>query len=244
VTDLESLRLKVRPLLHFSAPGDALAVYYAFYHDPGRTELYVHEREDTAQFDNGTDGFVAVCQTGQRLFQPTVVLRTSDADAAVDLLRQALTPGRPYYVITTPDLRDPVTEVVEIEQSEINHVYKLELFRFHPAINVLVVREQGPGGQPRFIIRSQEEIVAEAGINWSSPHFAEVFVRTAPASRRRGWGRAVLTACTTWIVRSARQPLYIAHEQNKPAIALAEAVGYVDSGAREFAGEGICRPPD
>ena len=244
MTDLESLRLKVRPLLHFSAPSDALAVYYAFYHDPERTELHVHEREVNTRLDGGADGFVAVCRTGQRLFQPTVVLRTSDADVAVELLGQALTPGRPYYVIATPDLRDAITEVVAIEQPEINRVYKLELFRFHPTVNVLVVTEQGPKGQPRFIIRSQKEVAAEAGVNWSSPHFAEVFVRTAPDARRRGWGQAVLTACTTWIVRSARQPLYIVHEGNKPAIALAEAVGYVDSGAREFAGEGICRPLD
>ncbi len=244
MTDLESRRLKVRPLLHFSAPSDALAVYYTFYHDPERTELYVHERENHTQSDSSADGFVAVCQTGQRLFQPTVVLRTSDADVAVDLLRQALIPGRPYYIIATSDLQDAVMEVVAIERPQINRIYKLELFRFHPTINVLVVTEQGPGGRPRFIIRSQEEVAAEAGINWSSPHFAEVFVRTAPASRRRGWGQAVLSACTTWVVRSGRQPLYIAHEQNKPAIALAEAVGYVDSGAREFAGEGICRSSD
>ena len=234
---LESLRLKVRPLLHFSTPGDALFVYYAFYHDPRRTRLYVHQ--DSA---GHTDGFVAVCQTGQRLFQPTVVLRTPDARVAVGLLRQALVPGRPYYLITTPDLRDAVAEVVDIEQPETNRVYHLDLFRFRPSINVLVVAEQGVGRRPRFIIRSQGEIVAEAGVNWHSPHFAELFVHTAPAARRRGWGRAVLTACTTWVVRSAGQPLYVVNEGNGPSIALAEAVGYVDSGAREFACEGVCRP--
>ena len=95
----EQLRLKVRPMLHFAAPGDALAVYYAFYHDPRRTRLYIHE-DDAGR----ADGFVAVCRTGQRLFQPTVVLRTPDARVALELLRQALTPGRPYYLITTPDL--------------------------------------------------------------------------------------------------------------------------------------------
>jgi RimJ/RimL family protein N-acetyltransferase len=237
VTDLASLRLKVRPLLHFTAPGDALSVYYVFYHDPERTHLYIHED------GNGhADGFVAVCQTGQRLFQPTVVLRTSDARAAVELLRQALGPGRPYYLITTPDLRDVIVEIVDIERSETNHIYKLDLFHFQPTINVLIVVEQGLGGQPRFVIRSQGDVVAEAGINWHSPHFAEVFVHTAPAAQRRGWGRAVLTACTTWVVRSARQPIYIVNEGNGPSIALAEAVGYADTGAREFAAEGVCRP--
>ncbi|MEE9618467.1 MAG: GNAT family N-acetyltransferase [Anaerolineae bacterium] len=237
MADLERLRLEVRPMLHFSAPSDALYIYYAFYHDPRRTRLYVHE-------DAGghADGFVAVCQTGQRLFQPTVVLRTPDARVGVELLRQALVPSRPYYLITTPDLQDAVAETVDIERPEISRVYRLDLFRFQPAINVLVVAEQGLGGRPRFVIRSQGKIAAEAGLNWASPHFAEVFVRTAPAAQGRGWGKAVVAACTTWVVRSARQPLYVVNEANKPSIALTEAVGYVDTGAREFGGEGVCRP--
>jgi len=236
MADLETLRLKVRPLLNFSVPSDALYVYYAFYHDPRRTRLYVHE--DTA---GHADGFVAVCQTGQRLFEPAVVLRTPNAEVAVALLRQALLPGRPYYLITTPDLRDAVMEVADIEQPEVNHVYRLDLFRFQPSINVLVVVEQGLGDRPRFVIRSQGEIAAEAGINWASPHFAEIFVRTMPAAQGRGWGKAVVMACTTWVVRSSRQPLYVVNKSNGPSIALAEAVGYVDTGAREFAGEGVRR---
>jgi GNAT superfamily N-acetyltransferase len=236
VTDLEQLRLKVRPLLHLSDAADALPAYYAFYHDPRRTRLHVHENAD-----GRTDGFVAVCQTGQRLFQPTVVLRTPNAEAAVELLRQALVSGRPYYLVTTPDLRDAVAEVVHIERLEINRVYRVDLSRLRPIVNVLVVRERGLADLPRFVVRSQGEIAAEAGLNWHSPHFAEVFVRTEPNAQGRGWGRAVLMACTTWVVRSARQPLYVVEERNEPSIALAETTGYVDTGAREFAGEGVCK---
>ncbi len=236
MVNLESLRLKTRSLLHFSAPSDALFVYYAFYHDPRRTHLHVHEDDK-----EHTDGFVVVCQTGQRLFQPTVVLRTPSAEVAVELLHQALAPGRPYYVITTPDLRDAVLQVVDIEQPEINHIYQLDLSRLQPSINVLVVAEQGAAGLPRFVIRSQGETAAESGTSWYSPHFAEIFVRTVPAAQGRGWGRAVLEASTSWVVRSGRQPLYIVNEKNEPSVALAKAVGYVDSGAREFAGGGVCR---
>jgi GNAT superfamily N-acetyltransferase len=235
VDKLESLRLKARTVLHLSEPADALYAYYALYHDPRRTQLHTHEGAA-----GHTDGFAAVCQTGQRLFQPTVVLRTPDARAAVELLREALVPGRPYYLITTPDLREAVAEIVDIGQPEINRIYKLELFRFKPIINVLVVTEVGLGGLPRFVIRSHGELAAEAGLNWSSPHFAEVFVHTEPSAQGRGWGQAVLTACTTWAIRSARQPLYVVNEANEPSIALADAVGYVDTGAREFAGEGVC----
>ena len=237
MADLESLRLQVRPLLNFTAPADAVSAYYALYHDPARTRLYVHE-----DANGRVDGFVAVCQTGQRLFTPAVVLRTPSPKAALELLRQALVPGRPYYLITTPDLREAVVEVVDVGQLEVNHVYKLDLFQFQPLINVLVVAEHSVGGKPRFVIRSQGDVAAESGINWHSPHFAEVFVRTQPAARRRGWGRAVLTSCTTWVVRSARQPLYVVHEGNDASIGLAEAVGYVDTGVRELAGEGMCRP--
>ena len=139
MTDQESLRLKARTVLHLSDPTDALYVYYALYHGHERTKLYVHE--DSA---GHADGFAAVCQTGQRLFQPTVALRARGADVAVDLLHQALTPGRPYYVITTPDLQDAVAEVVDIEQSEDNRIYKIELFHFRSVANVMVVKPALP----------------------------------------------------------------------------------------------------
>lgn len=240
MADLQSLRLKARVLLHLSDPIDALYAYYALYHDPRRTELFIHE--DAV---GRADGFAAVCQTGQHLFQPTVALRAKNERAAIDVLRRALVPGRPYAVVATLDMMDAVAEVVDVQRAEINHLYSLELIRFKPTINVMVVTEEGVGGLPRFVIRSREKIVAaEAGLNWASPHFAEVFVRVEPEARGRGWGRSVLGACTTWAVHSARQPLYVVNEANEPSIALAEAVGYVDMGGREFAGEGVCKAGD
>lgn len=236
MADQGSLRLKARTVLHLSDPADALCVYYALYHDPKRTQLTIHTDEEGL-----ADGLAVVCQTGQRLFQPTVALRARAADVAVELLRQALTPGRPYYVITTPDVEESVTEVLNVEQSETNRIYKIELFHFKSVINVMVVTEEGLGGLPRFIIRSQGEIAAEAGMNWASPHFVEVYVHTEQVARERGWGRAVLMACTTWAIHSARQPLYVVNSENKASVALADAVGYVDTGAREFSAEGVCK---
>ncbi len=236
MTSLERLRLKARPLLHFSDPADALYVHYAFYHDPRRTQLHVHENDA-----GHADGFVAVCQTGQRLFQPTVVLHATNTVAAVELLREALVPNRPYYVLTRPGMKNSVKKVVDIEQSKLNRVYKLDLSSLRFSINVMVVAEQGLDGKPRFIIRSRGEIAAEAGLNWYSTHFAELFVHTITAARGRGWGRAVLEAGTTWAIRSGRQPLYVVGESNQSSIRLAEEAGYVDTGAREFAGEGVCK---
>jgi hypothetical protein len=233
--DWDRKRLKIRSMLDLSAPADALLAYYVFYHDPERTGLYVHE--DAA---GHADGVVAVCQTGQRLFQPTVVLRTPKEKVALDLMRRALTNTRPYYMITTLDLRDVVAQVVRVEQFQVNRIHCVDLSRLKSAINVLVVPEEGLEGRPRFVIRSQGEIAAEAGTTWMSPHFAALYVRTTPAARSRGWDQAVLVTCTRWSIQSGRQPLYIVDEKDRSALALAAEVGYINTGAREFAAEGVC----
>ncbi len=233
--DVDREQLKVRSMLSLSAASDALYAYYAFYHDPDRTELHVHE-------DAGghADGFVAVCQTGQRLFEPTVVLRTPKVDVAVTLLREGLEAGRPYYLITTPDLREVASSVVEMPEPHISRIYEIDLSRFKYDINVMVVPEEGIEGRPRFLVRSREEVVAEAGVTWLSPHFAAIYAWATPAARGRGLGKSVLSMCTRWVVRSGRHPLVIVEMGDDYATTLAERVGYVDSGARELAGGVTC----
>ena len=236
MTNRDRLRLKVRSMLNLSAPADALAAYYVFYHDPERAQLYVHENAA-----GHADGFVAVCQTAQRLFQPTVVLRTPNTEVAIKLLRQALISGRPYYVITTPDLRGAVSEVVRIERPQNNRIYDLDMHRFQFLPNVLVVADDGLEDRPRFVIRSQGEIVAEAGLTWHSPHFAAVYVSAKAAARRREWDQSVMAACTRWVIRSGRRALCIVDKEDETYTVLAERIGYVDTGAREFVCEVVCR---
>lgn len=233
---LDEKRLKIRPLLSLSAPADALYAYYAFYHNPQRTELAVHEDDE-----GHADGFIAVCQTAQRLFQPTVALRTPRTTVAVELLREALTPGRPYYLITTLDLREAAADVVEMEDPGISRVYEVDLARFEYRVNVLVVAEDGIEERPRFVIRAQEETVAEAGVTWLSPHFAGVTVQATPPAQERGFGESVLGACTRWVIRSGRHPLMMVDMQDDFITSLVEAVGYTDTGARELAGDIVCR---
>lgn len=237
VTELDAQRLKIRSLLSLSAPADALYAYYGFYHDPERTELHVHEGAD-----GRADGFVAVCQTARRLFQPTVALRAAGTDVAVELLRGALTPGRPYYLITTLHLQEAAAEVLDMPEVMINRVYEINLSRFEYQVNVLVVAEDGIEARPRFLVRSQDEVVAEAGVTWLSPHFGGVYAWVSPAARERGLGQSVLATCTRWIIRSGRHPLSIVDAQDDHAASLVEAVGYVDTGARELAGDAIYRP--
>jgi hypothetical protein len=235
MAEVDKVRLKIRPMLSLSAAADALYAYYAFYHDRERTELRVHEAGD-----GHADGFVAICQTSHRLFQPTVVLRTPKVHVAVALLQEALVSGRPYHLITTPDLRDAVSQVVAMGELRTSRVYKIDLSRFQDVINVLVVAEEGIEQRPRFVVRSQEEIVAEAGVAWLSPHFAAIHTEATHAARERELGRSVLATCTRWVLRSGRRPLAIIDGQDGDAIALAEAVGYKDTGARDLAGDVLC----
>jgi RimJ/RimL family protein N-acetyltransferase len=226
-------RLERETFLSLTEPRDALAAYYALYHDPGRTQLSLHCSEQ-----DRIDGFLAVCQTGFNLFQPTVVLRARSDETAVALLREALYPGRPYYVVTTPTHGPAVRAVLQVEQEEYNRVYRFDPRRHRPEINVLVQPVRAPDGSPKFVIRSQDKIASEAGVNWRSPHFAELYVRTETWARGRGWGKAVVAACATTLLQVAVQPLYMVTEGNEASIRLAGAVGFVDTGAREFAAAG------
>lgn len=233
--DLTELRRQARPLLDLFAPRDGLAAYYALYHDPARTRLYVEEREGR------TEGFLAICQTGRDLFRLLAVLRARHNEAAASLLQRGLLPRRPYYLITSTDLLPSVGRALQVERTELNRIYRLDLWRYAPTINVLVEPVQATDGSPRFVIRPHGEVAAEAGINWLSPQFAEVYAWTAPWAQGRGWGKAVVESCVAWVIRSGVQPLYIVSEDNEPSIRLAESVGFVDSGAREAAVEGVAR---
>jgi GNAT superfamily N-acetyltransferase len=226
-------RLQRARFLSLTEPRDALTAYYALYHDPGRTQLWLHE-DDAGRLD----GLVAVCQTGFNLFQPTVVLRAPGFDAVAALGHQALQPGRPYYIVTTPCLRPAVQAIMRLEQEEQNRVYRFDPSRYRPEINVLVQPLRTPDGSPKFVIRSQDQIAAEAGINWRSPNFAELFVHVQPHARGRGWGKAVLSALTITLIQSGVQPLYMVSEGNSASLRLAQSLGFLDTGAREFAAAG------
>jgi len=233
LTELNEKRRAIRPLLSATDPADALISYYALWHDPRRTRLTLHYDDQ-----HRVDGFITVSQTGVDLFRPLVTLRAPDDAAAAELLHTALVPGRPYYFVVPVTLAAAVRDHVEISRSSLNRIYLLDPARFQPVINVLVQQVGAADGAPRFEIESQGEVMAMSGTNWRSPAFAEVFVYAHPRGRGRGWGRSVVSACTAALLAERLRPLYIVDEGNEASIRIAEAVGYVDSGLREFAGEG------
>ncbi|MBN1178405.1 MAG: GNAT family N-acetyltransferase [Anaerolineae bacterium] len=230
--ELIELRRRARLMLDLSAPRDALAAYYALYHDAARTHILI---EGTGR----VEGFLAICRTGHDLFRPFAVLRARSDLAAAALLDRGLTPHRPYYVITTPDLQAIVEDVLSVYKAGANRIYRLALSRYAPSVNVLVVAVPRPEGAPHFVIRSEGRVVADSGVNWISPHFAELYVNVAPQAQGRGWGKAVLEACTSWVLRTGAQPLYVVSEENAPSIGLAESVGFVDTLSRELVAEGV-----
>jgi GNAT superfamily N-acetyltransferase len=233
LNELNEKRREIRPLLSSTDPADALTGYYALWHDPRRTQLTLHR-----DAQGKVDGFVAMCQTGADLFRPLIVLRAPDEEAVGGLLHGALAPGRPFQVVVPVTLASAVREHVEIARSSLTHVYRLDQGRFLPVINVLVQRVTGADGTPRFEIESQGQLAAMSGTNWRSPTFAEVFVYVHPSGRGRGWGKSVVSACTAYLLEERLRPLYMVEEDNQASQHIAEGLGYVDTGLREFVGEG------
>jgi GNAT superfamily N-acetyltransferase len=232
-SDLEEKRRELRPLLSPHDPADALAGYYALWHDPRRTRLTL-----SRDAQGRVDGFAAACQTGADLFRPLVTLRAPDADAAGRLLREVLAPNRPYYVSVPLTLASAVREHLDLEQSRVLSIYRLEPARFQRIVNVLVQQVRAADGEPRFQIESQGQIMAVSGTNWRSPAFAEISVYVHPSGRNRGWGKSVASACTSAVIEARLRPLYLVEEENRHSVRIAEGLGYLDTGLRELAAEG------
>lgn len=238
VTALADERRQIQTILNDRSPADAFTAYYALYHDPKRTQIYIHT--DASQ---QVDGFLVRAQTGLDLFRPVVVLRAATDAVAADLLHQGLIPARPYYLVAPLNLSQVVNSTLTLSDAETLCVYRLNLNVFSPLVNVLVVSKPAPDGSPRFEIRQGDTVMAAAGINWRSPHFAEVYVYTKAEARGRGWGKAVVSAVCVDLLKKDLKPLYVVHEQNTASIQLADSLGFEDTGAREYAGQAMLTPP-
>jgi GNAT superfamily N-acetyltransferase len=234
LSEINEQRRAIRHLLRSDDPSDALASYYALWHDPRRTRLIVHYGPERA----AAQGFVVLAQTGADLFRPLVTLRADSERVAARLLQNALEASRPYQLVVPIQFASVVREHLTLTQPRLHHVYQLRPSLFQPVVNVLVQRATGPDGVPRFKIESQGRLMALSGTNWRSPAFAEVFLYVHPRAEGRGWGKSVLSACTADLLEQRLRPLYLAESDNHTVVAIAEALGYVDTGAREFSGEG------
>ncbi len=235
---LERQRTAVRPLLNDRSPADALAFYYALHHGAERTELFV--APETAETGAApAAGFLVRARTGMDLFRPLVTFRADSAATAQALLARGLLPGRPVYLTVPESHAGWVNQNLNVSDAELHSIYRYDPERYEAEINVLVVTHAGADGLPRCEIRAGERAGAVAGINWQSPRYAEVYVYTETAVRGRGWGKAVVRALVGLILKSGRMPLYVVAQNNEYSIRLAEAVGFVDTGHREYVGQAI-----
>lgn len=217
-------------LIDPTAPEDALTNYYAFQHP--RTSLRTFSR------GGSVEGFLAICQTGQDLFAPLVVMRAFSDDVLGALMQEHLDPRREYLFNVRTDMVAALHRYLTTRDEVISRIYTVDQAVFRPVINVLVQQSSTANGHPRFEIRSGGEVAAVAAVGWQSDRFAEIGVSTVPTQRRRGWGKAVVSACTSVVLAAGLTPLYVVAEDNQPSIHIAEALGYRFIGKREFSCRG------
>ncbi len=230
-------RRSIAHLLSPTSSEDALTAYYALYHK--RTQLFTRGQGVVV-------GFLAVCQTAHDLFTPLVVMRADSDDVLSALLSNHLDEGR-EYLFTAREQRASVLKRCLITWDECyNLIYTVDQASFRPDFShpvpkvapVLSSAEVREYRFPRFEIRDGEDVIAAAGINWRSPYFAEVGVCTQEGYRERGLARAVVSACTSELLKEGIKPLYIVAESNIASIRVCEALGYYFSGYREFSCQG------
>jgi ribosomal protein S18 acetylase RimI-like enzyme len=243
MSDLAHQRQSIRHLLNENNPADAMAAYFALYHPDAKTQLFLYPPDART-----ATGYLARSKTGIDLFRPLITLRLPPQDFAgsAALVAQALAPGA-GIILSAPVIYQPLLRALfDVHKEERLCIYALDPNRFQPEINVLVTRTTSVNELPRFIIESRgergmNEVVASAGLNWQSSHFAEISVNTRPQHRRRGWGRSVVAALVQHVLSTGRIPIYVVSEDNEASIGLAEGVGFVDTGAREWMIEGSLR---
>ena len=249
--NLTAPRRAIRLLLNERDAADAMAVYYAFYHPENHTALVTYPPDAAV-----ARGYICLSRTGIDLFRPLLTMRLPrsaesggelDLDAGIDLIYRALPPESPIILHIPTTYLPLIRAIFHIEQEQTLRLLRLDRRRFEPLINVFVTQANSPDGLPRFLIRnppgdSQGDIVASASLNWQSPNFADVAVRTHPDYRRQGYGRSVVASLVDHLLRQGRTPLYSVNVQNAASAELAQSVGFVDTLARTVILEGQLKP--
>ncbi len=244
-SDLIRDRRAIQHLLDARSPADGLASYYALHHAIDRTLLLIRRN------DNGrVDGFLVLCRTGLDLFRPLLTARAETLGGLAELLEGALPPEASVIIAVPLDLRPAIEALFTISEERVSTVYQLSHEDFRPIINVLTTRAPTPNGDPRFVIRGQSldrgarpagPVLATAGINWRSPHFADIYVQTDPRVRGRKLGRSVVSALSTWLLEQRVSPLYTVPDANDASTRLAQSLGYRNTGARTLFCSGVRR---
>ena len=237
---LDKQRRALRLLLDENNPADAMASYYAFYHDEDRTQI-ISDPEITAETpsDVRAKGYVAISRTGIDLFRPLLTTRLpiDDLDFSARLLQRALPSGNEAFLVCPIQYAPLIQAIFDIRSEQKLLLYTFQHGMPDPIVNIFVNRDD-QSDTPRFVINrsinGQRVTVSSAGVNWITPNFAEIAVRTWSEYRRRGMGKSVVSALTRHLIESGRRPLYAVNETNYPSIELANQLGFRDSGYRQL----------
>jgi RimJ/RimL family protein N-acetyltransferase len=191
------------------------------------------------------------------LFRPLLTMRlpTSGESGQVDprrtteLIYSAVSPGTALILSAPQPYRPYISALFEIQSEVQLTLMELDRDRYEPIINVLVTESESYNSLPRFVVRSTagsgentSQVAASAGINWQSPYFADIYVHTKPAFRRRGFGRSVVAAVVQRVLSHGRTPLYSVAVDNQASIQLAESVGFADTGLIDILYEATLKP--
>jgi RimJ/RimL family protein N-acetyltransferase len=225
----------ITSLLDVADPEDALTAYYALYHSNEKATLHLIWEQDEPV------GFLAICQSAVELFTPLVVLRSRSADATLELLRRYLSPGQEYFFAIGEWDVPPLRMACRTWEEDHERINTLDPAHFVPHHHPSLRRRDRAGGRLRFEVVLQGRVVSYAGTNWESPYFGEIGVVTEKAHRRRGLGKAVVSACTEALLSQGIAPLYMTSDDNLPSRRLCQALGYRFHGHREFACRGMLR---
>ena len=217
---------------------DALAAYYGLLHPAERVALFGYYPANHAP-----TGFLAVARTGMDLFRPLAVPFVGTQAALRALLETALEPKRPVLLHLPLEQRPWVEDAFEVSDARPIDLLRLDTTRFQPVINVLVVETTAPGGWPRFEIRSGEDAVAAAGVNWIGASFAEIYLEVAEIVMGRGYGRSGLSALASRLVAEGKMPIYPVTQDDWPAVMEAEELGFRRTGDRRWMAQALRREP-
>jgi hypothetical protein len=131
--------------------------------------------------------------------------------------------------------------VAEISDLHTSEVHRLDLRRFKPLLNVLVVESQSPNGWPRYEIRGPDGALAAAGLNWKGPRFAEIYLDVELRARGGAYGASVLSAICRRLIEEKITPLYRVGADDLAAMGEAEDLGFRPTGIQTLACHAVLR---
>jgi hypothetical protein len=242
MSDVRSLapteRGLLAPLLDQQSASDASAAYYALRHPAERLQLLADfSGPDTVR------GFLAVARTGLDLFRPVAIPFAAHPSALNNLLRAGLKPGQPVLLFLPVEQQPWVEGIVELSESKIMSLLRLDPGVFEPVLNVLVTSTQSPEGLPRFEVRTPSGLHAASGLNWRGDRFAEVYVESDAEGRSRGFARSALAAMVGQLLSERLLALYRVDELDSQAAADAHRAGFRRTGERTLVAQAMLAMP-